>query len=251
MISALRPTLVNLSCQLEAQKLVGWAAKSSKFSHIFFSSSSSHRIFQLRDLSKMKKKKKKSKDQISQTISSLELPLPLTRYFLFLSSSSSSSPFPFSDHSPIFLGLLFSFCRSKGLILKMEKESVTGMFFPIFQVNPFLKFSNPLKPTSPNSFKFSHTVWGNFAGKIKNNDTGDVADDHYHRFLVLCFTHFPITGVRLLCWESEVWRLILQEDIELMNSMGMNAYRFSISWTRILPRTLSFSLPFLIHWIIF
>ncbi|CAK9325176.1 unnamed protein product [Citrullus colocynthis] len=23
--------------------------------------------------------------------------------------------------------------------------------------------------------------------KIKNNDTGDVADDHYHRFQVLCF----------------------------------------------------------------
>ncbi|XP_023535085.1 beta-glucosidase 18-like [Cucurbita pepo subsp. pepo] len=51
---------------------------------------------------------------------------------------------------------------------------------------------------------FSH-----IPGKIKNNDTGDVADDHYHRFL---------------------------EDIELMHSMGMNAYRFSISWTRILPR---------------
>ncbi|KAL0553647.1 hypothetical protein IC582_007547 [Cucumis melo] len=51
---------------------------------------------------------------------------------------------------------------------------------------------------------FSHTP-----GKIINNDTGDVADDHYHRYL---------------------------EDIELMHSMGMNAYRFSISWTRILPR---------------
>ena len=36
------------------------------------------------------------------------------------------------------------------------------------------------------------------------------------------------------------WRLIFgvwiwQEDIELMHSMGLNAYRFSISWTRILP----------------
>ncbi|XP_022139406.1 beta-glucosidase 18-like [Momordica charantia] len=52
-------------------------------------------------------------------------------------------------------------------------------------------------------------VFAHIPGKIKNNDTGDVADDHYHRFL---------------------------EDIELMHSMGMNAYRFSISWTRILPR---------------
>lgn len=52
-------------------------------------------------------------------------------------------------------------------------------------------------------------VFSHIPGKIKNNDTGDVADDHYHRFL---------------------------EDIELMHSMGMNAYRFSISWTRILPK---------------
>ncbi|XP_022139422.1 beta-glucosidase 18-like [Momordica charantia] len=56
-------------------------------------------------------------------------------------------------------------------------------------------------------------VFTHIPGKIKNNDTGDVADDHYHRFL---------------------------EDIELMHSMGMNAYRFSISWTRILPSMESF-----------
>uniref|UniRef100_A0A9I9EKK8 Uncharacterized protein n=1 Tax=Cucumis melo TaxID=3656 RepID=A0A9I9EKK8_CUCME len=47
-----------------------------------------------------------------------------------------------------------------------------------------------------------------FAEKIKNNDAGDLADNHYHRFM---------------------------EDIELMGSMVMNAYRLSISWTRILP----------------
>ncbi|XP_038899222.1 beta-glucosidase 18-like isoform X2 [Benincasa hispida] len=52
-------------------------------------------------------------------------------------------------------------------------------------------------------------VFSHIPGKVKNNDTGDVADDHYHRFM---------------------------EDIELMYSMGMNAYRFSISWTRILPK---------------
>jgi beta-glucosidase len=28
---------------------------------------------------------------------------------------------------------------------------------------------------------------------------------------------------------------MLQEDIELMHSMGVNSYRFSIAWTRILP----------------
>ncbi|KAJ6752103.1 hypothetical protein OIU85_002520 [Salix viminalis] len=52
-------------------------------------------------------------------------------------------------------------------------------------------------------------VFSHIPGNIKNNDNGDIADNHYYRFL---------------------------EDIELMRSLGTNAYRFSISWTRILPR---------------
>jgi beta-glucosidase len=54
------------------------------------------------------------------------------------------------------------------------------------------------------------TVWDVFshtAGKTANSDTGDVADDHYHKFA---------------------------EDIALMAQMGIKSYRFSISWTRIL-----------------
>ncbi|KAL5730581.1 beta-glucosidase [Ranunculus cassubicifolius] len=51
---------------------------------------------------------------------------------------------------------------------------------------------------------FTHTH-----GKVLNGDTADVSDDHYHRH---------------------------QEDIELMDSLGINSYRFSISWTRILPK---------------
>lgn len=51
--------------------------------------------------------------------------------------------------------------------------------------------------------RFSHTP-----GKVKNNDTGDVAIDHYHR---------------------------MQEDVALMGDLGLQAYRFSISWPRILP----------------
>jgi len=43
---------------------------------------------------------------------------------------------------------------------------------------------------------------------VTNNDTGDVACDHYHRF---------------------------REDIELMSTLGLQAYRFSIAWPRILP----------------
>nr|AHB24359.1 beta-glucosidase 1-24 [uncultured bacterium] len=51
--------------------------------------------------------------------------------------------------------------------------------------------------------RFSHTP-----GKIKNNDTGDVADDHYR-----------------------LWK----KDIGLMKKIGLKAYRFSIAWPRLLP----------------
>ena len=51
--------------------------------------------------------------------------------------------------------------------------------------------------------RFSHTP-----GKIRNNDTGDVADDHYR-----------------------LWK----KDIGLMKKIGLQAYRFSISWPRVLP----------------
>ena len=51
--------------------------------------------------------------------------------------------------------------------------------------------------------RFSHTP-----GKVENGDTGDVAVDHYHR-----------------------WR----EDIALMRDLGLQAYRFSIAWPRVLP----------------
>lgn len=55
------------------------------------------------------------------------------------------------------------------------------------------------------------SIWDRFSrtpGKTLNGDTGDVACDHYHR-----------------------WR----DDIELMRSLGLDAYRFSVAWPRILP----------------
>ena len=51
--------------------------------------------------------------------------------------------------------------------------------------------------------RFSHTP-----GMIENGDTGDVACDHYHR-----------------------WR----EDLDLMQEVGLKAYRFSVAWPRIFP----------------
>ena len=55
------------------------------------------------------------------------------------------------------------------------------------------------------------SVWDRFSNqpeKILGGDSGDVACDHYHRW---------------------------QEDVGLMAEIGLQAYRFSISWPRLLP----------------
>ncbi|KAJ0960987.1 hypothetical protein J5N97_001022 [Dioscorea zingiberensis] len=52
-------------------------------------------------------------------------------------------------------------------------------------------------------------VFTHLGGKIKDGSNGDVSADHYHNYI---------------------------EDIELMHSLGVNSYRFSISWSRVLPR---------------
>src|SRR5690349_255170 len=57
----------------------------------------------------------------------------------------------------------------------------------------------------------SESIWDRFAktpGQITDGTNGDVACDHYHRW---------------------------PEDIALMKSLGMMAYRFSLAWPRILP----------------
>lgn len=55
------------------------------------------------------------------------------------------------------------------------------------------------------------STWDAFChipGKVKNGDTGDLACDHYHKF---------------------------RDDVALMAGMGLQAYRFSLSWPRIQP----------------
>jgi beta-glucosidase len=55
------------------------------------------------------------------------------------------------------------------------------------------------------------SIWDTFShtpGRVVDGDTGDVADDHYHRF---------------------------EDDLDLMAELGLQAYRFSISWSRIQP----------------
>jgi beta-glucosidase len=56
------------------------------------------------------------------------------------------------------------------------------------------------------------SIWDSYCrqqGRVKDGDTGDVACDHYNRYA---------------------------EDVALMRDLGVDAYRFSISWPRILPR---------------
>src|SRR5579862_1176182 len=55
------------------------------------------------------------------------------------------------------------------------------------------------------------SIWDRFThtpGKIEGGATGDLACDHYHRW---------------------------QDDLDLMARLGLNAYRFSVAWTRVFP----------------
>ena len=55
------------------------------------------------------------------------------------------------------------------------------------------------------------SIWDGFAhtpGRVRDGDTGDVACDHYHR---------------------------MTEDVAIMRELGLEAYRFSVSWPRVLP----------------
>ena len=55
------------------------------------------------------------------------------------------------------------------------------------------------------------SIWDTFShtpGRVLGGDTGDIAVDHYHR---------------------------LEQDVALMVDLGLDAYRFSVAWPRIIP----------------
>src|SRR3712207_1089378 len=55
------------------------------------------------------------------------------------------------------------------------------------------------------------SIWDTFShtpGMVRHGDTGDIACDHYHR---------------------------VEEDLDLMASLGVQAYRFSVAWPRVQP----------------
>ena len=57
----------------------------------------------------------------------------------------------------------------------------------------------------------SESVWDRFSeqpGKVVNGDTPAVACEHYHRY---------------------------HEDVRLMSALGLQTYRLSVAWTRVVP----------------
>lgn len=52
------------------------------------------------------------------------------------------------------------------------------------------------------------SIWDRFSDLGRLHDPGDVATDHYHR---------------------------LEEDLDLLGDLGVDAYRFSTAWTRVIP----------------
>jgi beta-glucosidase len=57
----------------------------------------------------------------------------------------------------------------------------------------------------------SPSIWDTYShtpGRVRNGDTGDIAADHYHRY---------------------------RDDVALMSELGLTAYRFSTSWSRVQP----------------
>jgi beta-glucosidase len=55
------------------------------------------------------------------------------------------------------------------------------------------------------------SIWDTYShtpGRVRNGDTGDTAADHYHRY---------------------------RDDIALMAELGLQSYRFSVSWSRVQP----------------
>ena len=56
------------------------------------------------------------------------------------------------------------------------------------------------------------SIWDTFCkmpGRVLMDHCGDISVDHYHRY---------------------------KEDVEIMRSLGLKAYRFSLSWSRLIPQ---------------
>ena len=82
----------------------------------------------------------------------------------------------------------------------------------------------------------SEKFYGVPAEKILGNATGDVAEDFYYRFKVwIYFILFYFLFFVNLIRKWDMYTFLFQEDIALMKEIGLDSFRFSISWSRVLP----------------
>ncbi|RYE54104.1 MAG: glycosyl hydrolase family protein, partial [Hyphomicrobiales bacterium] len=88
----------------------------------------------------------------------------------------------------------------KKLAARFPGDFVFGVATAAFQIEGASK-SDGRKPSIWDAFS-------NMPGRVHNRDNGDVACDHYNR---------------------------LDEDLDLIKDLGVEAYRFSIAWPRIYP----------------
>lgn len=111
----------------------------------------------------------------------------------------------------LFFFLLCLFLSADGFIREKEEEEIKRSDFPArflfgaatsaYQIEgAYLEDGKGLS---------NWDVFCRMNGSIQNGADGDICDDHFHRYV---------------------------EDIEILHSLGVDAYRFSISWARILPR---------------
>ncbi|XP_017974101.1 PREDICTED: beta-glucosidase 12 [Theobroma cacao] len=101
-------------------------------------------------------------------------------------------------------GYLHPCCKAK--LLKAIQSQQFSRWFPFW-------FRISSVPGAANEHGRGPSIWETFVRehpeKIADQSTGDVAVDFYHRY---------------------------KEDIKLMKKFGFDSFRFSISWTRILPK---------------
>ncbi|KAL3868358.1 hypothetical protein ACJMK2_041172 [Sinanodonta woodiana] len=113
----------------------------------------------------------------------------------------------------------------------------SGTIFPLILINVFVHLLLPVEGTDyygrfPSNFMWglatsahqiegawnasgkSEHIWDRFchAGKCWKGDTGDVACDSFHKYMV---------------------------DVQLLKKIGVTHYRFSLAWTRIIPNPLT------------
>ncbi|OVA00214.1 Glycoside hydrolase [Macleaya cordata] len=97
----------------------------------------------------------------------------------------------------------------KGIESSAEMTSLTTLFL-VLEAQPIRSPSSSYVEGAANEDGRTPSIWDTFthAGKMVDKSNGDIACDQYHKY---------------------------KEDVKLMADTGLDAYRFSISWSRLIP----------------